>query len=93
MKPHELKNVNGAVYGKKCVDCGKGCGHDQTYGCGLKGRSELRSVKSKFLSASTARWLLVSSLALLCRFVVVGRCEAADEISLAVIHRTNKRKQ
>ena len=30
-------------------------GHDQTYGRGGKGQTELRSVKSKFLSASTAR--------------------------------------
>ena len=42
------------------------------------------SVKSKFPSASAVRWLLVSSLALLCGFVVDGRCEAADEISLSL---------
>ena len=30
MRLHELNNVNGAVYGKQRVDCGKSYGHDQT---------------------------------------------------------------
>ena len=84
MKLHERKNAIGEVHGMQRIDCGEGCGHGQTSGRGGKGQTEPRSVKSKFLSASAARCLLVSFMAILCGFVVVGRCEAADEISLSL---------